>query len=289
MPSPLAFLLTSIPDFAFRIVPEREEELRSLLVGLGASFHETQESGFIFRADPDTKRISYSVYAIELLWAISCTAWLYYERREKGDADTEDESSPPGKAVAMLRWILTARRNNPTSTWPTSLPAPVPDPPYASTLHVANELTAVSIAWILHHEISHLKLGHTVFIPPDLRKQQEMDADHEATEFILPGAEGRVELSRRALGIVIATLAIVALDLNRHSFASDTHPESYKRVIATLDTVHLVEEHDAVRHVACIMLKLLMHIFSIEEPSVSYERPMDCLLDLAFILCRLNW
>jgi hypothetical protein len=290
MSSPIHFLLPSIGDLPFRIVPEHEAELRKVIRDLGITFvEEPKAAAFVFRAYPKSKKIGYSAYGVELLWAVAYVTWLFYEHREEGPVDTEDESTDIGQAVAMLRWGLTDRRQDLTGAWPSTFPTPSPSPAYASVVHVANELAAVAIAWILHHEINHIKLGHVVYIPSDLSKQNETEADRVATEYILPGARERVERSKRALGIVIATLTLVAIDLNRRSFASDTHPESYKRVIANLETVHLFDEHDAVRHVACVMLKLLMHIFEICTPARPYERPMDCLNDLAYTLSQLGW
>jgi hypothetical protein len=289
--SPVAFLLSSIEDYVFFIVPERAAELHQLVHDLGITFAESSgETRFIFRAYPGSKRILYSIYAVEVLWVVSYTAWLYYLERDQGEVDT-DGNNPLGQAKRLLLWVFRDRRDDPTGPWPNHLPKPCMSPHAASVIDVANEITAVAIAWILHHEVSHIKLGHTdsPFIPPALSKQQERDADKEATEYILPGAAGRVARSKRALGIAIATITMVAIDLERHSFASPTHPESYSRVVACLDTQHLVEEHDAVRHVACIMLKLLLHAFDIPTPNVPYDAPMDCVNDLAYLMSRLSW
>jgi hypothetical protein len=65
-------------------------------------------------------------------------------------------------------------------------PPPPLDLDSDSDEHVATELNLSAIGWMLHHEIAHVVLGHA-FIGTAFAHQEELEADHYATNWLLEG------------------------------------------------------------------------------------------------------
>ncbi|MBD4053771.1 cell death peptidase Lit, partial [Xanthomonas citri pv. citri] len=78
---------------------------------------------------------------------------------------------------------------------------------------VASEIFLCAIAWILHHEISHVVLQHPL-VTTAFSTQEEREADSHATKWILGNLyESAPELKKRALGIATAVLCIQSLEV----------------------------------------------------------------------------
>jgi hypothetical protein len=95
---------------------------------------------------------------------------------------------------------------------------------------VAGELFLVAVGWILHHEISHVRLEHHE-VQADPSIKLERDADLEAVDRVMVACEIPAERNKRKLGIVVAILAIQYLEQPIDEEASmRTHPKSIDRL-----------------------------------------------------------
>ncbi len=117
--------------------------------------------------------------------------------------------------------------------WPSQLPKPVLDPIPASDEQFANELSLYAVAFILHHELSHIRLGHEGSSQIDL----EREADQAAAEWVLgslPDEQDKRFLAR-ALGMAVALAIMVAYGIHTGKYGGATHPRSYDRLMHVFD------------------------------------------------------
>jgi hypothetical protein len=104
-------------------------------------------------------------------------------------------------------------KNSGIEPWPdtNNVPMPVNDPPHGSDVHVANELFLSAIAWIFHHEISHVVLKHTA-AETTYSTHQEKEADLRATDWILSFSRQPTESRKRGFGIATAIMTMLYLE-----------------------------------------------------------------------------
>jgi hypothetical protein len=251
MQSPIRHLLADhVPNSIFTIAPEREAEFDKSLNEFDLIL--TNERPWKFCADPITRKVSVSRGAVELIWCASLAHFLFYTQVVQGkifDRPTEiDPRSDPAvrKALDLLRWAIKCQlKKNTADDWPDDLPTPQAAPPDGAE-NAANELCLVSCAFILHHELAHLNLGHSAQVSDALSISQEKDADIAAAEWIL----GRIDKSspmftKRMLGVVQAHLLTTAMGLYGGDLGGKRHPFSYDRLTSLLSRFADTRDHVA--------------------------------------------
>lgn len=122
-------------------------------------------------------------------------------------------------------------------------------------------------AWILLHELGHLKFGHTYTEGyPSL--EQEKEADRFAAEWMsesASGSSGDVDADRlnALFGIAVALLWLAVFNVYFGQKKSRTHPQGYDRLSQVLDQVidwSNEEEHEMVWYFVSTML--FIHMWS---------------------------
>jgi len=251
MKSPIRFLMNKhVGDSVFKIAPEREGEFDTILTGFDLIY--LKDRPWKCCADPKTREIFASRGTVELLWCASLAHVLFYEKLIQGkrfDRPTEiDPKSNPlvRDAMELLRWALNCQLTGDKSDdWPSNLPCPQETPPKESDENVADELCLVSCAFLLHHELAHIRLRHIAGQKGDWSLSQEKEADIVAAEWLLDGIDASDKrFVKRMMGIVQALLSTTALGLYGGNLGGTSHPFSYDRLTSLLHRFPSAASHD---------------------------------------------
>jgi len=246
MRSPILALENAIARSAFRIAPERADVLAQEIDLDKFALAFTNDRNFSIRVNTETHEANLPIAALEFLWCCAYTFFVlhqeYVEAQQSG-AKTLDLTNIPktSRAIDVLNWSIGNMTGTGVESWPINMPMPDANPLYASCAHVANELFLCAIAWIIHHEISHILLmhgpAHAMFTI-----QQEKEADLRATDWILSTSKVPLESQKRTLGIATAILAMQLLDRPGGTEAYiQTHPPSVERLNYCLDRAGVLE------------------------------------------------
>lgn len=178
--------------------------------------------------------------------------------------------------------------------WPDSLPHPAVAEVSARTgsepsnEEVATELFLCASAWILHHELAHLRLQHPLVTTNSVAEERE--ADQAATGWILDSYPGEPRTLKRGLGIAVAVVALAVLQLESPALSNtgvpQTHPGVADRLFHALDHPAFGEDHQVFDFVVH-SLKLHFDHVGIEADG-EYDNARDCFHDYCMTLHRLD-
>lgn len=252
MQSPVRHLMQdAIPNSVFTISPERQTEFGISLDNFDLIYSGERKWKFCAYPQRTPPEVWVSRGAIELLWCASLGHFLFYTRLIQGkkfDKPTViDPHSEPDvdKSMRLLRWAINCQlQNNELDSWPSVLPCPIPAPELLSNENVANELCLVSTAFLLHHELAHIRGNHVGFTKEQLRNPenaalsiaQEKEADIAAAEWVLDGvAVDDPRFVKRMLGIVQGFLLTTAMGLYGGNLGGESHPFNHDRLASLLN------------------------------------------------------
>ena len=139
----------------------------------------------------------------------------------------------------------------------------------------------------MHHELAHLRLGHTVVTTDSVAEERE--ADRSATEWILDQVPEEAMLLKRGLGIAIAVVALAVLKLESPAVSRAglprTHPAVAERLFSALDHPVFDGDHQ-VFDFAVHALKLHFDHVGISDDGKEHETARDCFEDYCLTLHR---
>jgi hypothetical protein len=251
-PSLVAPLLRQLPAALVSIAPERAGELEAVTEGLSLAI--ADDPKFVCHYAPKDKRITISTGAVEVLWAAS------HAYRIHADGAVSD-------ARVLLRWCFDRF---------VALERPVDVPPHRSPDNAADELALSSVAFLLHHELAHHRLGHPLTTDLPWRLDQERDADYAAADWILQGVpEDDPRFTKRALGIATALAVSAAYGVHTHRHDGMTHPRSFDRLFHTLSR-HIRDDGNKVWGFVVGILNLHMTDAGFTLPSVIHASFKSC-------------
>ena len=168
-------------------------------------------------------------------------------------------------------------RDNYLSIWPAGLPCPQKTPQRFSDENVADELCLVTCAFLLHHELAHIRLGHSANVADEVSMAQEKEADNEAADWLLSGVEvDSPFFVKRMLGIVQANLLMTTLGLYDGNFGGKTHPYSFDRLTSLLDRFLGKKRHIA-KGLAFAVLNLHFNNSGRKMKMMAFEGPEEAL------------
>ena len=267
--SPVFSLDREIASAPFAAAPEKAQKLQTISKSITLVFDD-QRADFSIAAVTrgDHQFVKASAGALNLLWCASYAYWLLYqgyiESQRAGGTQYRASEHPEGaEAVHLYRWALDSVLKPILGPWPVAAPAPAKSPEPNSSIHVANEIFLVAVGWILLHEIGHHHLRHANDPIGPTAKQEEFDADRFATDWILDDVSDPAVLLKRSLGIAVANVLLITLDLSRASFESVSHPPSYERFQRNLRERQLREEHP-VHAFGAAMLQTTLTTFGVD-------------------------
>jgi hypothetical protein len=257
--SPIVSLENAIAAAAFRIAPEREAELGELRDNFELSFTFDDGPGFQFWVGTTSREITTTIASLEFLWASSHAHIVLYDEYRKAQRAGCEQFNTGGNsrcknALDLLSWAVRNLNSYGTDEWPQDLPRPVQFPEHGSDVRVTNELFLCGVAWIVHHEIAHIRLGHTP-VQTNRSQVEEFEADLEATKWMLEHSSVDAESQKRTLGIATAMLSIMGIERDRDFNVSHSHPVAFERLYRCLD-IACVEENDNVFAFASVIMQI---------------------------------
>jgi len=259
MRSPIITLFNAIASSPYRIAPERAAELQKFDVLNPMELKFTDDVGFTFGVKVKENVISTNVVTLEYLWASIHAHLVFYD--EYTNAQREGvEYFDSGKiercrvALDLAKWAATNIKNNKKVQWPKNQPKPEQYPEPNSDIHVANEAFLCATAWIIHHEIAHVRLDHQPFVSV-LSVQEEKDADISATRWILEKCTDKDEVTKRVLGIAAAILSIQSIEESGDFDIFETHPRAFVRIDYILNQT-AIEQNDLIYAFAAIIFQM---------------------------------
>lgn len=257
--SPIIALQNSIAASAFRIAPEREAELDNIRDDFGLSFTLLDGPKFQFWVGTSSKEITTTIASLEFLWASTHAHIVLFDEYGKVQRAGEKQFNTGGNerrkhALDLLAWSVSNLSSSGTDEWPKDLPKPVQFPEYGSDIHVTNELFLCAVAWIVHHEIAHIRLGHTP-VQTSRSQAEEFEADLEATKWILEHSSVDAESQKRTLGIATAILSLMGIETDCKFSVISSHPAAFERLYRCLDSAS-ANENDKVFAFASVIMQI---------------------------------
>jgi len=138
---------------------------------------------------------------------------------------------------------------------------------------------------MLLHEIAHHDLRHPSEAIGPTAHIEEHDADRFASDWLLHGVSDSAILLKRSIGIAVANLVLITLDLCRASFESTSHPASYERLQRNLRDRQLAH-NQTVHAFLGAMLQATLSVFGVRV-DVDLDATFCALVDdLSFQLHR---
>jgi len=239
----------------------------------------------------DSREIRISRKVVEVLWASVYAYFVVYndviryqDPTKQGlvDLTTNDRTS---KSCKLLRWAFESRINESKDEWPDDLPMPTAIPEPESEEHVANEFALGAIAFMLHHELSHIRLGHQ----PPSNIEDEREADAVALDWVFSKADYSNErlIQKKALCCAVGLADLCAFGIHTGYFNGVDHPASYDRLVYGLRRVIEDDCHVSWFFVSAI-LSLHMTNAGYSMPTTVYDTPYAYVEDIANQLSRGN-
>jgi len=256
--SPILHLETAIGGCAFRIAPERGSELGEFRDFKNITMSIVDEPGFDIRVLIDKHQIVMGIAALEFLWASSHAHLVLYNEyclaQQSGATKFDTGGSNRSlKAMELLTWAGHNLKEG-NRKWPDNLPQPVQYPVEKSDIHAANELFLCALAWIVHHELAHLRLDHQAF-KSSCTIDEEKDADLAATDWILGKCSVQQEARKRTYGIAAAILAMQGFQKIERFASLKTHPSTFERIDYCL-TAASVPDNDEIYAFSAVTMQI---------------------------------
>jgi hypothetical protein len=281
--SPILQFDDAISRAAFAAAPEKAEALYSRVkhIKLKFVYEPHAEAGlFEFSASPTSKIINIHQGALELLWAASFAFPALFETCRDSQRKNRDRVSAADfpelqRAFRLYGWALTKCLRGACEPWPGEFPTPANGD---LQTRLATELFLVAVGWILLHESAHILSAHTLDGPNELKKREEVEADRFATEWLLQGVTERKILQKRSLGIAVANLTLMALDLRAKRLDLPEHPRSVERLNANLRVYLCDEDAELAYAFAAAVLQAHFSIFGIKH-AIDNDASFGILLD----------
>jgi len=254
---PITDLKDSVEAAVLNIAPEKIELLHEVFDKHQPTFEWPDRAAQLPSVEPRTGRINIPPAAAELIWAAAHQYWVIYTEYvedQKAGKHEFDLTANQRRVSAQLAFTWAQSYfKKPSNPRIAELPAPSYKPVESSDIHVANELFLAAIAWILHHEVAHLRLNHPSISA--ISREEEKEADLEATHWIFSTECTPEERKKRALGMCVALLVITSIDLESGTFNDASHPKVFDRFDYCLDAVGLEDDHVAYSF-AVLMIRL---------------------------------
>ncbi|MGH9739020.1 MAG: phage exclusion protein Lit family protein [Candidatus Acidiferrales bacterium] len=282
-PSPLLQLDEAVSRAAFAAAPEKAEDLFTRVRHIKLNFvyeHDNHAGRFEFSSSPRLSVINIHQGALELLWAASFAFPMLFRICRDSQQQGRDRMNATDfpelqQAFRLYGWALNKCCTGVCEPWPREFPSPQNGD---LQTRLATELFLVAVGWILLHESAHILLGHKIDGPNDLKKREECEADRFATEWLLQGVTDSTMLQKRSLGIAIANLILIALDLRAERLDLLEHPRSVERLNDNLRNYLPDADTELAYALAIAVLQAHFWIFGVNH-TIDHDAAFGFLLD----------
>lgn len=263
MSSAIEPLLNAIAASPFRVAPEAEEQLASVVADRRVTLEFADELETFAKFVPSRAVVRLGTPFLEVLWASAYSFIVIFDEYEQANKRKDEyfhvgASDRTATAYSLHRLLLEAHTAKVRVPWPLPELVPVRFPDPDTDGHVANELFLTAVSWLIHHEIAHARLDHGELETVE-SLLQESDADRAATDWVCRDSAEFGPLFKRALGIACANLHLLAYDLQLNRTRWTTHPPTYERLLANLDRIGFEDNHKVYAFGFVILEILLAH------------------------------
>lgn len=243
--TPISVLFNAIASSPFRVAPEAADGLKAEIAELKITLEYTDDPKVYAEYVVSEAKVRLGVDFLSALWAAAHAYIVAYHEyqiaQRKGERYFSLGRVPRvADAYSLYRSARDAVASGKAFVWPRDARKPLRYPYEHTDGYAANELFLVAIAWIIHHEIAHARLGHEEITVASAL--QETEADESATRWICAGENDNQRLHKRAMGVGAAIVFLLALDLQVGRFSTTTHPPSFERLMSNLDLAGLDED-----------------------------------------------
>lgn len=243
--TPISALFNAITESPYRVAPEVAAELDAEIATLNITLEFADDPKVYAEFVVSQAIVRLGVPFLSALWTAAHAYIVTYDEYQiahrKGERYFSLGKIPRvTKAYSLYRSAREAVASFKPFLWPHGAAKPLRYPFEHSDGYVANEVFLVAIAWIIHHEIAHARLGHEELTVAST--MQEVEADTSATRWICAGEADNQRLHKRAMGVGAAIVFLLALDLQVGRMTATTHPPSFERLINNLDITGLGED-----------------------------------------------
>jgi hypothetical protein len=268
MVSPIRILDNDLSSSVFNIAPEKNEKLDAIIKKYSPCLVFNEDKNFKIRVNTGSKEIKLPTVALEYIWCGCYFFYVIYQESCAANSKNEDEFDINGNdrtrnALSLYKWGINQISDNPYQAWPEEQVKPTLDN-CSEDIEMTNELYLCAIAWIIHHELAHIYHSHeNIPLNDEYSREQEKQADQSATEWILKGVTDKNKLTKRGLGVAIATLLITSQDILAGEFKETTHPKSFKRLYDAV-TLYFNDEDHLVYAFSTVICHLNMRLASMD-------------------------
>lgn len=288
MTSPIKHVMATLHLAIVNIAPEREAEFESTWKNVTLQYLDQPE--WICSVNIENQHILLSRRVIEVTWCASYAYSLLFTKEMQGkDLGTPIKinfcNNPQvHQGMKLLSWAYQNWLHGEDQPWPATLPSPIENVERGSSLWVADEFCRCSMAYILHHELAHIRLKHD---PTASTLCDEREADYSAADWIMnPSLEDDdPRFIKRAIGIAVALEVLTSQGIHTGKYGGTKHPPSYDRLIHTLRRFIQNDNH-VVWAVVVVTLKLHIDSKGMQMPDTKYETWIACAEDYANVLAN---
>jgi hypothetical protein len=195
-----------------------------------------------------------------------------------------DDDPETVAALDLYQWAIRCVRQRMFEPWPDGAPIPTRTPPPESPLHVGNEVFLTTVGWMLLHEFGHLAHNHP-FLISALAKAEENEADLFATHHVLAGISDESIRFKRGVGIVVANVVLLLLELIGGKIPSTSHPPVEERLSRNLRGTEL-ETNDRIHAFATALIEFHLHAFAVSYQLSEHDRFGHLVDDFCYALNR---
>lgn len=265
-----------------RIAPERDKELLNEVFGGKICDLKFAEGPANFLANVDEGFVEARYAGLLSIWATAYACVLLIDEVAKARDASQSTLKPTGETQQAYALLEAAKRviADHMFKWPDELPAPEYDAPEGTVAWRTDNLFLGATAWVILHEIAHLKLGHEVLSTVERQMQEEFEADAWAASWILkqPRSEAEQEFRLLSVGIGVVWLGLVE---EVRGTGDGIHPPAFERLAKCSRQFPFVEDSPASGMVADV-LKVVFDPVS----QITAEHASDALASVAIRLAR---
>jgi hypothetical protein len=293
MDSPIKYIMGHIQDAIINIAPERTEQFKIEFPNLTIKYVDDGE--WICNANSSNTTITISKRVAETAWCLSYCYMTLFQKYCAGNMYTErtvldfTKDKEAMEAAHLYKWALDnwlAPDNE--KQWNLELPHPqIPAPTFYH--YLANQLSLCALAFIMHHELAHIKLGHQYTSDHYLNIESEKEADLYAAEWFLNNdGIDKSTFNVRAYGIAIALEMIVARGLYKKDINTIVdHPRPFDRLLYTLQN-YISDENHPVWQILVHSFSLHLYNAKVQIPEKEYYSFFECLDDYIDVLSQIE-
>jgi len=281
--------MKNIHNAIVNVAPEKIKQFESELKDFTIEYIDVNK--WICKVKPDKRFIKLSRLVVEIQWAAAYSYIMLYTKVTPGIKPSTKkivsltEDAEVAKAMKLLKWAYENMIiNGKNSPWPSDLPQPIENNFNNQSMEkIADEMCLVAIASIIHHELAHIRLGHT----SNSSIEEEKYADYEMADWILNHNLdiNDMHFIKRSLGIAIAFETAIAYGIYTKQYGGTSHPPSYDRLINTLRP-YIMDDNHVVWSVIAVSTKLHIDHRKLLTPDIEYNTFYECINQYADILSR---